>query len=200
MQPARSGLHQAIGGLTNGRRLAVRVTATGAAGGSTTVSGTPSAGYPLAITRVTARPGSGNSVVVHATGGGRATRIGVIAGGDATNGVHHFRTKWYPATQHPSKGIWCPTQHSDLAQRLARAGYAEAFPGIRRPQAGQVRPACAAADTSSVSHDCRPICTPSPSVRRTPSAERRSGRGLWCTGACRPASRALVLPERRGAD
>jgi endonuclease/exonuclease/phosphatase family metal-dependent hydrolase len=32
-------------------------------------------------------------------------------------------------TNHPSKGYWCPTQHSDLAARLKQGGgYAQAFP------------------------------------------------------------------------
>ncbi|MDH2442874.1 endonuclease/exonuclease/phosphatase family protein [Amnibacterium sp. CER49] len=88
-----------ISGLPNGTTLTATVAARGLAGSSTTVRATPTAGYPDAITGVTASAGTGNTLVVHATGGGTATRIGVMAGGDASTNTFHFRTSWYPATQ-----------------------------------------------------------------------------------------------------
>jgi endonuclease/exonuclease/phosphatase family metal-dependent hydrolase len=106
-----------ITGLTNGRKTAVRVTARGVTGSSTTVSATPSTGYPLAITGVSAKTGSGDSIRVHATGGGRATRIGVIAGGNSTTKTFHFHTAWYPATQRD----FTVTVPSSLRTRLGHA-------------------------------------------------------------------------------
>jgi len=86
-------------GLTNRTTYYVRVIAV--AGGNKSVSATatavPDAGYPrlLTVSAVSAGP---HAIRVSWKGQGRATKVGVIAGGNSALTTLPFRSGWYPAT------------------------------------------------------------------------------------------------------
>ena len=61
---------------------------------------TPDDGYPYPVSDVRATTAGPDQVQVTWSGGGRATRVGVIAGGESTTEIMHFRSDWYPATTH----------------------------------------------------------------------------------------------------
>lgn len=100
--------HVRLAKLHNGTRYFVAVTANRAAGAVSPAStvtasalhATPAEGYPYAVSDVHASPAGPDQVQVTWSGGGRATKVGVIAGGESTTTAMHFRSAWYPATTH----------------------------------------------------------------------------------------------------
>lgn len=58
-------------------------------------SGSP---YTISPSAVSVTPGGTNQIVVHWSGGGSATKVGVIAGADVNGATHGFDSGWYPAT------------------------------------------------------------------------------------------------------
>jgi hypothetical protein len=57
------------------------------------------AGVPLPVAKVTATPGPGrDQVTVSWTGGGRASKVAVVAGSDVITNQRSFHSAWYPAT------------------------------------------------------------------------------------------------------
>lgn len=100
--------HVQLDKLHNGTRYFVAVTADRATGtvspasavAASAVHATPAAGYPYPVSDVRASPAGPDQVQVTWSGGGRATKVGVIAGGESTTTSMHFRSAWYPATTH----------------------------------------------------------------------------------------------------
>lgn len=97
--------HVALDKLHNGSEYYVAVSANRAIGAAAAVAGstvhaTPTEGYPYPVSDVQASPAGPDQVQVTWSGGGRATKVGVIAGGESTTTALHFRSEWLPATTH----------------------------------------------------------------------------------------------------
>lgn len=100
-----TALHVALRELQNGSRYYVAVSADRAIGAAaataaSAVHATPADGYPYPVSDVQASPAGPDQVQVTWSGGGRATKVGVIAGGESTTSALHFRSAWFPATTH----------------------------------------------------------------------------------------------------
>lgn len=98
-------LTAAATGLTNSHPYYIRVTATAPGFGAASIpssvtSATPGRGVPLPVTGVTVRSGRRDQLLVAWHGGGRATKVAVIAGSTSMTEVDHFATSWRPATTH----------------------------------------------------------------------------------------------------
>lgn len=90
--------------LTNGTPYFVSVTPVSTAftarvASSSVVQAKAASGVPYPVAKVTAAPGpDANQVTVSWTGGGRATKVAVIAGSDVITDQRSFHSAWYPAT------------------------------------------------------------------------------------------------------
>jgi endonuclease/exonuclease/phosphatase family metal-dependent hydrolase len=86
--------------LINGAKYYVRVIARDSATSVRSVVKTavPDDGYPVEIGEVRVTSAGDHAIKVSWAGGGRATRVGIIAGADSTTESYHFDSGWYPAT------------------------------------------------------------------------------------------------------
>jgi hypothetical protein len=93
-----------VGTLRNGHTYYVGVTAARSVLGaatlrSTVVHATAHRGVPLPVGHVTVSAGpAANQVKVAWTGGGKALKVGVVAGSNVTTDQRSFHSGWYPAT------------------------------------------------------------------------------------------------------
>jgi hypothetical protein len=102
--------------LRNGTSYYVGVTANGTAFApsvvrSSVVKAAAGSGVPYAVSNVSVSTGPGaNQVTVSWRGGGRALKVGVVAGSNVTTTARSFHSAWYPATTR-SIVLTVPEQH-----------------------------------------------------------------------------------------
>jgi hypothetical protein len=108
--------HVKLSKVKNGTPYYVGVTAnapgvTPAVPRSRVVKATAASGVPLATKKVTVSAGPmANELTVSWTGGGRATKVAVVAGSNVTTNERSFHSTWYPATTR-SITITVPTKY-----------------------------------------------------------------------------------------